>query len=53
MDLLYDDSIQDVELQELSVKPYVLYFDDITNNPDDWRNTAVAEYYNKSSVILK
>jgi hypothetical protein len=41
-----------VELSPLSVKPYVLFFDDISD-PSDWKNECLALYYNKEKVILK
>ena len=42
-----------VELIPFSVKPYLLYFDDVTTNIYDWRNTAVARWYGKESVYLR
>jgi len=42
-----------VELKPFSVKPYLLYFDDITTNIYDWRNTAVARWYGKEIVWLR
>lgn len=42
-----------VELKEYSVKPRLLYFDDIQEDPYDWRNTAVARWYGKEQVVLK
>lgn len=42
-----------VELKEYSVKPRLLYFDDIQKDPYDWRNTAVAMWYGKERVILQ
>ncbi len=41
-----------VGLKPFSVKPYLLYFDDITTNIYDWRNTAVARWYGKEQVYL-
>lgn len=53
LDLLKDDSQQDVVLPRYSVKPYVLYFSDITEDPTDWHNIDMREYYQKNSVILE
>ena len=44
---------KEVELIPYSVKPYLLYFDDITTNADDWRNNAVAQWYLKDQVYLR
>lgn len=41
-----------VELREHSEKPSLLYFSDISEDPEDWVNKAVAEYYEKSGVKL-
>lgn len=42
-----------IELIPFSVKPYLLYFDDVTTNVYDWRNTAVARWYGKEAVYLR
>lgn len=34
------------------MKPNVLYFADITDDPNEWRNNLVARYYHKTSVAL-
>lgn len=41
-----------IGLQPYTVKPYLLYFDDITADKYDWRNGALAEWYGKESVYL-
>lgn len=50
--VLEDDSIKDVSLEPFSAVPYVLFFGDITDDPTDWVNAAVAHYYGKNSVVL-
>lgn len=40
----------DVTLPEYTVKPYLLYLDDIDADPMDWKNTAYANWYGVSSV---
>ncbi|SDO02897.1 DUF6056 family protein [Acetanaerobacterium elongatum] len=45
-----DSSIKEVKIKPFSKKPYVLYFDDCTNDIKDWRNKPVAAFYNKTSV---
>lgn len=51
--LYEDDVISDVEVGDFSVIPRVLYFDDITEDPADWRNGAVASFFGKNSVRLR
>lgn len=50
--LLKDDSLKDVVLLPYPVKPYVLYFDDITSDPENSRNRHMRKYYDKQSVRL-
>jgi len=52
-EILRDESISDAELEDFPVKPYLLYFDDITSDPGDWRNEDISTFYGKNSVILK
>lgn len=42
-----------IELRPYTVKPYLLYFDDITTDKNDWRNVALADWYGKESVYLE
>ena len=42
-----------VELEAFSVRPYLLFFDDITNDANDWSNVAMARWYSKDQVYLK
>ncbi len=50
--LYTDDSVRDVEVGDFSVKPYVLYHDDIAEDQTDWRNYTVAGFFGKDSVRL-
>ena len=52
LDALNDPQSRNAVLEEYPVKPYVLFFDDITADPDDWRNQSVSVYYSKESVVL-
>ena len=52
-ELLKDEELQDVKLDDFDVKPYLLYFDDITQDPTDWRNEDISTFYGKNSVALK
>ncbi|MEY8521397.1 DUF6056 family protein [Lachnospiraceae bacterium 38-10] len=47
-----DDAVKNAEVEDFSVKPYVLYHDDITEDETDWRNSAVANFFGKDSVRL-
>lgn len=51
--VLKDTSVDEVELKPLSVKPYLLFFGDVAEDPEDWVNKAVAQYFSKKSVKLK
>ena len=52
-ELLNDASQQDVVLPRYTVKPWVLYFDDLTTDPADWHNVAMSNYFQKNSVVLE
>ncbi len=43
---------KEVTLKLFSVQPWLLYFDDITEDATDWRNGAVANWYYKDRVVL-
>lgn len=51
-EILHNESIKDAVLPGFPVQPYVLYYDDITFSPTDWRNLALQTYYEKSSVVI-
>lgn len=51
--ILNNPDIKDAVLKPYSVKPHVLFFDDITSDPANWRNKDMAEFWNKDSVIIK
>lgn len=49
----YNNGIaEDLELEPYPCLPYLLYFDDITTDPNDWKNAAVCVYYGENSVVL-
>lgn len=48
-----DASVRDAVFPQLTEKPELIYFDDITDDPADWRNVDAAAYYNKDSVALE
>ena len=51
-EILNDDSVKDARLERFPCTPYLLYFDDITEDPADWRNEDMSTYYGKDSVVL-
>lgn len=53
IELLENGEGEDVVLQSYSARPYLLFADDITTNPADWRNKALAGYYHCSSVVVE
>lgn len=44
---------QDVEVSSFSFYPQLLYYEDITEDADDWRNQQVREYFGLHSVVRK
>lgn len=50
--LYLDENKQEIVLNELTVKPYLIYFDDITEDNNNWLNVALREYYKKDSIVL-
>ncbi len=51
--LLSDSAGKDVVVDSFSVRPRLLYFDDISEDPTDWRNNAMSAYYQLNSVVKK
>ena len=51
--VLQDASVEDAVLSELSVNPDLLFFSDITEDPSEWTNDAMARYYGKRSVMME
>ena len=50
-EILNDPAVLNAEIPAFSVRPVLLYYDDITADPVDWRNGAMQEYYGKASVV--
>lgn len=50
--LLEDNNIKDVEFKEFSKYPYPLFYSDVGEDINDWRNVPIATIYNKNSVKL-
>lgn len=48
-----DSAVDNVVVPALDENPSLIFFDDITGDPSDWRNTSTAAYYDKDSVMLE
>lgn len=51
-DLYEDPELEEVVVEPLSVKPEVIFFDDITDDPENTKNLSIARYFNKKSIRL-
>ena len=51
LNLYLDANIRDVVVKEYSVKPSLLYNDDIGTDANDWQNESVAKFYGKDRVV--
>ncbi|MBS6396212.1 MAG: hypothetical protein KH452_03515 [Clostridiales bacterium] len=51
-ELFQNTEMRNVEVDPYSVKPYLLFFDDITDDPENWKNTGVSDFYDKDTVRL-
>lgn len=50
--ILEDDSIKAVYFEPYTCPPYLLFFGDITKDPDNWVNLTMSSYYDKDLVML-
>lgn len=48
--ILKNPEEQDAVLPRYTVQPNLLYFEDVSENPDDWINQKMSEYYGKNSI---
>ena len=51
-EIYLNNQIVNAEVEPYSVKPELLFFDDITDDSDNWKNKGLAEFYGKNSVKL-
>ena len=49
--ILNDETIKNAEIPAFDVQPYVLFFDDITGDPTNYRNISMQSFYKKDSVV--
>jgi hypothetical protein len=50
-ELMLDDSVTDVVVDYYEYEPDLLFYADITTNPEDWTNNGMRRYYGKNSVV--
>lgn len=43
----------DVLVPALTARPYTLFFNDLTTDPANWRNTGCARFFRKHTIALK
>lgn len=53
LEILRDESVDVAELEPYTYKPYILFFGDIVEDPEDWVNRSVADIFGKKAVKLK
>lgn len=51
--MMLDSAGEDVTVLSFSTQPELLFFDDLTEDADDWRNTGVSDYYGLKSIVLQ
>lgn len=51
--MLENSDILDCEFEPFSTMPYILYFTDMTDNPDSYENQDTATFYGKHSIVVK
>lgn len=46
-----DPNIREVEVEEVTYRPELLYFGTLTPDPDESRNQAMCDYYDKDYMV--
>lgn len=53
VEVLHDSSVKRVEFLPFTTPPYLLYYGDLTRDPNyQWSNAPMARYYGKESVVV-
>lgn len=52
-EILRDPQVMDVVLEPLTVHPELLYVDDMDPDPTFWVNQAMAQWYQKNSIVMQ
>lgn len=50
---IYQGTEKNVVVQPLPTNPALLYFADIEENPDDWKNKGLCRFYGLESVVVQ
>lgn len=50
--VLNDPAVRVAELEPYRDPPYLLFFEDLSPDPESWQNLGMAEYYEKERVVL-
>lgn len=50
--ILNNDPSPDLVVEDIKHKSRLLFFEDITTDPGDWKNVGMSEYYGKSSIVI-
>lgn len=51
LEILKDPEVHDAVLKRFPYRPYVLFYQELSENPED--NTVVADWYGKDSVVIR
>ena len=51
--VLEDPAVTDCEFEPYVKMPYILYFTDMTDNPDSYENQDTAHFYGKNSIVVR
>ena len=52
-EILENSAGQDVVIKEFYTRPWLFYLDDISEDPGDWKNVAMKNYYGLNSVRVE
>lgn len=44
---------QKITVRDCPIKPYLLFFDDITTDAEDWKNVSAAKWYRKKEIRVE
>ena len=53
IDMYNDETISDVVVKDVTVKPKLLYCGDLSTDVNNWINKSMANYYNKNSIVME
>lgn len=53
MEVYNNKEIEDAKFEYYTVRPYLLFFSDLTEDPENWINDAAMDFYKKRSVVIE